>query len=202
MHSWHAVPLLATQILWINLVTDAAPALAIGVDPETADVMLRTPRRLTDRIIDLQMWTKIMFTGAVMAAATLLTMDAFLAGGLIEGSDSLDVARTVGFTTLVVAQLFNAFNSRSATASAFRNLFTNRWLWTAVALGLALQIAVVHVPFLQTAFGTASLDVGQWAVAVAAASSVLWFEEVYKFALRATGADRRWWRNRDLRRVG
>lgn len=197
-----AVPLFATQILWINLVTDAAPALAIGVDPETADVMLRTPRRLTDRIIDLQMWTKIMFTGAVMAAATLLTMDAFLPGGLIEGSDSLDVARTVGFTTLVVAQLFNAFNSRSATASAFRNLFTNRWLWTAVALGLALQIAVVHVPFLQTAFGTASLDVGQWAVAVAAASSVLWFEEVYKFALRATGADRRWWRNRDLRRVG
>ncbi|OAN39870.1 cation-translocating P-type ATPase [Mycolicibacterium iranicum] len=197
-----AVPLLATQILWINLVTDAAPALAIGVDPETEDVMLRRPRRLTDRIIDLQMWAGIMFTGAVMAAATLLTMDVFLPGGLIEGSDSLEVARTAGFTTLVVAQLFNAFNSRSPTASAFRNLFTNRWLWTAVALGLALQIAVVHVPFLQAAFGTAPLKLSQWGVAVVAASSVLWLVELRKLVLRATTSDRRQRWKRDLKHAG
>lgn len=183
------VPLLATQILWINLVTDAAPALAMGVDPETGDVMASAPRRADERIIDQRMWTGILFIGAVMAAATLLTMDLFLPGGLIEGSDSLDVARTAGFTTLVLAQLFNAFNSRSDTTSAFRHLFTNGWLWMAVVVGTVLQIAVVHTPFLQAAFGTAPLDAAHWGVSIAAASSVLWADEVRKLALRLT--DRR-----------
>ncbi len=184
------VPLLATQILWINLVTDAAPALAMGVDPETGNVMARRPRRLTDRIIDRRMWCGIMFVGAVMAAATLLTMDIFLPGGLVQGSDSLDVARTAGFTTLVLAQLFNAFNSRSDTTSAFRHLFTNGWLWTAVAVGVLLQIAVVHTPFLQAAFGTASMDIAHWGVAVAAASSVLWFDELRKLVLRQLDSEK------------
>lgn len=183
-----AVPLLATQILWINLVTDAAPALAMGVDPEIEDVMARPPRRVSDRIIDRRLWTGILFIGLVMAAATLLTMDIFLPGGLVEGSDSLEVARTAGFTTLVLAQLFNAFNSRSETSSAFRHLFTNGWLWAAVVLGVMLQIAVVHTPFLQAAFGTASLDPAHWAVAIAMASVVLWFDEARKLVLRMTGA--------------
>lgn len=181
------LPLLATQILWINLVTDAAPALAMGVDREVDDIMGRPPRRVTDRIIDRRMWTGILFIGIVMAAATLLTMDIFLPGGLIEGSDSLEVARTAGFTTLVFAQLFNAFNSRSETASAFRNLFTNGWLWAAVVLGVCLQVAVVHTPFLQAAFGTTSLDAAHWAVAVAMASAVLWLDELRKLVLRSFG---------------
>ena len=178
------VPLLATQILWINMVTDAAPALAMGVDPEIEDVMARPPRRITDRIIDRRLWTGILSIGLVMAAATLLTMDVFLPGGLVEGSDSLEVARTAGFTTLVLAQFFNAFNSRSETTSAFRHLFTNRWLWAAVALGVMLQIAVVPAPFLQAAFGTASLDAAHWAVAIGMASVVLWFDEARKLVLR------------------
>ena len=81
------------------------------------------------------MWLGILAIGLVMGVVTLLTMDIFLPGGLIEGSDSLEVARTAGFTTLVFAQLFNAFNSRSETTSAFRRLFSNRWLWASVALG-------------------------------------------------------------------
>jgi magnesium-transporting ATPase (P-type) len=180
------VPLLVAQILWINLVTDAAPALAMGVDPEIEDVMARAPRRVTDRIIDWRMWTGILFIGVVMAAATLLTMDIFLPGGLVEGSDSLEVARTAGFTALVLAQLFNAFNSRSDTSSAFRHVFTNGWLWTAVALGVTLQIAVVHTPFLQAAFGTAPLDIAHWIVAIAMASVVLWLDEARKLVLRLT----------------
>ncbi|MET0996403.1 MAG: HAD-IC family P-type ATPase, partial [Mycobacterium sp.] len=181
------VPFLATQILWINLVTGAAPALAMGVDPEIEDVMARPPRRVTDRIIDRRMWTGILSIGLVMAAATLLTMDIFLPGGLVEGSDSLEIARTAGFTTLVLAQLFNAFNSRSETSSAFRHLFTNGWLWAAVALGVLLQITVVHTPFLQAAFGTASPDVAHWAVAIAMASVVLWFDEARELVVRMTG---------------
>jgi magnesium-transporting ATPase (P-type) len=179
------LPLLATQILWINLVTDAGPALAMGVDPEIENVMDRPPRRPTDRLIDRELWRGILSIGLVMGAATLLTMDIFLPGGLIEGSDSLDVARTTGFTTLVFAQFFNAFNSRSETSSAFRHLFTNGWLWASLALGVVLQIAVVQMPLLQTAFGTAPLDLAHWGVAIAMASAVLWFDELRKLILRA-----------------
>jgi len=178
------VPLLATQILWINLVTDSAPALAMGVDPEIDDVMARMPRRPEDRIIDRAMWERIMFIGLVMGATTLLTIDMFLPGGVIPGSDSLEVARTAGFTTLVFAQLFNALNSRSETASAFRGLFTNKWLWGALGLGTVLQVLVVQVPFLQEAFGTAPLDLGQWAAATGMASIVLWAEELAKWIRR------------------
>ncbi len=179
------LPLLATQILWINLVTDAGPALAMGVDPEIDDVMDRPPRRPTDRLIDREMWRGIVSIGLVMGAATLLTIDVFLPGGLIEGSDSLDVARTAGFTTLVFAQFFNALNSRSETTSAFRHLFSNGWLWASLGLGVALQIAVVQTPLLQTAFGTAPMDLAHWGVAIAMASAVLWFDELRKLMLRA-----------------
>ncbi len=178
------VPLLATQILWINLVTDSAPALAMGMDPEIDDVMSRPPRRPEDRILDRAMWSRIMFIGLVMGAATLLTIDMFLPGGLIPGSGSLEVARTAGFTTLVFAQLFNALNARSETTSAFHGLFTNPWLWGALGLAAVLQVLVVQVPFLQGAFGTASLDVGQWAATTAMASIVLWAEELVKWVRR------------------
>jgi P-type Ca2+ transporter type 2C len=126
----------------------------------------------------------VLFIGMVMAAATLLTMDIFLPGGLVDGSDSLEVARTAGFTTLVLAQMFNAFNSRSDTTSACRHLFSNAWLWAAVGVGALLQVAVVHVPFLQRAFGTAPLDAAHWAVAIAMASVVLWFDEARKLVVR------------------
>src|SRR5690606_13262422 len=79
------VPLLATQILWINMVTDSVPALAMGVDPEIDDVMARPPRRPDRPILDRPMWARIVFTGTLMGAVTLLTMDLFLPGGLIEG---------------------------------------------------------------------------------------------------------------------
>ncbi|AMO25330.1 haloacid dehalogenase [Ramlibacter tataouinensis] len=178
------LPLLATQILWINLITDAAPALAMGVDPQTEDVMARPPRRRNERAIDARMWQGVVAGGLVMALATLLTIDLYLPGGLVEGEGSLDGARTAGFTVLVLAQLFNCFNARSETASAFRHLFANRWLWGAIGLSLLLQVAVVHVGVLNVAFGTVPLTPGQWAVCVAAASSVLWFSEARKWLLR------------------
>ena len=179
------VPLLATQILWINLVTDSGPALAMGVDPETDDVMARPPRGTHERFIDARMWTGVLSIGLVMGVATLLTIDIFLPAGLVEGDDSLTVARTAGFTTLVLAQLFNVLNSRSETTSAFHRMFAGRWLWGAIGLGVALQVAVVQVPFLQVAFGTAGLDLAHWAVALGMASSVLWFDELRKLVWRS-----------------
>jgi Ca2+-transporting ATPase len=120
----------------------------------------------------------------VMALATLLTIDLYLPGGLIAGSNSLDQARTAGFTVLVLAQLFNCFNARSETTSAFRHLFTNRWLWGAIGLSLALQVAVVHLQLLNTAFGTVPLSAVEWLVCIASASSVLWFSEIHKWVVQ------------------
>jgi len=186
------LPLLATQILWINLITDTGPALAMGVDPIAEDVMARKPRPRSQRIIDARMGLGVAEGGVVMAVLTLLTLDLFLPGGLIEpvdiwvgpGPHSLELARTAGFTVLVLTQLFNCFNARSASASAFRAAFSNRWLWAAVALSAALQVAVVHLPFLNLAFGTVPLSAGQWCVCVAMASGVLWFSEGRKLLLR------------------
>jgi len=80
--------------------------------------------------------------------------------------------------------LFNCFNARSESVSAFRAAFSNRWLWAAVALSAALQVAVVHLPFLNLAFGTVPLSATQWGVCVAMASGVLWFSEGRKLLLR------------------
>ena len=187
------LPLLATQILWINLVTDAGPALAMGLDPASDDVMQRRPRRLDERVIDRRMWWGVLQIGLVMALASLSTLDLYLSGGLLGGDGrGLDNARTAAFTTLVLAQLFNCFNARSDTASAFHGLFGNAWLWAAVALSALLQVAVVHLPALNTAFGTVPLDGGQWLVCIAMASTVLWYGELRKLALAGATRSRRW----------
>jgi magnesium-transporting ATPase (P-type) len=190
-----AVPLLATQILWINLLTDTAPALAMGVDPPPDDVMARPPRRTTDRVIDREMWLGIGWVGVVMALVTLAALDLRLAGGFLGGSGGIVEARTMAFTTLVLAQLFNCFNARSDRTSAFHHLFTNPLLWGAIALSVVLQAAVVQLPFLNAAFDTTPLGVGDWLVCVGLASVVLWADEAKKLVerrlRRGAGAQRR-----------
>lgn len=187
------VPLLATQLLWINLLTDAAPALAMGVDPSTDDVMARKPRKLTDRVIDGQMWGDIIFIGLIMAAVTLIGMDMHLAGGLFTdrsvdavGHDAqMTEARTMGFTILVFAQMLNALCSRSHDQSVFVGLFANKWLWGAIALSALLQVVVIYVPFLNTAFGTMPLSAGAWVECLGLAMIVLVASELRKCVLRA-----------------
>ncbi len=179
-----AVPLLATQILWINLLTDTGPALAMGVEPPPDDVMLRPPRRISDRVIDRAMWVGIFFVGVVMAIVTLTALDLTLPGGLIEGSGDMVAARTMAFTTLVLAQLFNCFNARSEEQSAFRHLFTNRMLWAAIGLSVSLQVAVVHLDVMNRAFGTTPLSFGDWMTCVGLASVVLWSSELRKLLTR------------------
>ncbi len=187
------IPLLATQILWINLLTDTAPALALGVDRATDDVMSRPPRSSQERIIDREMQLGVLLVGAVMAVATLLTLDMKLPGGFIEGSASVGEARTAAFTVLVLAQLFNCFNSRSERKSAFHGLFDSPLLWAAVGVSLLLQILVVSVPFLNTAFDTQPLSFMDWLLCLGMASSVLWADELRKLIAQrpqATGPQR------------
>ncbi len=179
------VPLLATQILWMNLLTDLGPALAISAEPYADDLMARRPRRLSERLIDRRMWGGIVLTGAVMAIVTLFAMDLYLPGGLVEGSQSLATARTAGFTVLVLTQLMNAFSARSETQSVVHHLLTNPWLWAAVTVSFALQIAVVYVPVLNDAFSTAPLMIDQWSQCFGLALAVPLTMEARKWWLRA-----------------
>jgi Ca2+-transporting ATPase len=174
------LPLLATQLLWINLVTDGAPALALGVDPPDEGLMLEPPRSPSERVITGRMWKGIFFVGAVMALGTLSVLDASLPGGFINGGGDMAYAQTMAFTTLMLGQLFNVFNARSDERSAFRGLFSNPWLWLAIGLSVAMHVAVIYAPFLQRAFSTRSLTLLDWVECTIVASTVLWAREASK----------------------
>jgi Ca2+-transporting ATPase len=179
------LPLLATQILWINLVTDGAPALALGIDPADPGIMNQPPRPRGEGVITRRMWGGIFLIAVIMAAGTLLVLDGSLPGGLMDGSGTLEYGQTMAFTTLTMFQLYNVFNARSDERSAFSGLLANRWLWAAVGLSLTLHAAVVYVPFLQEAFSTVSLSLGDWLFCAMVASSVLWLREISKIVVRS-----------------
>jgi P-type Ca2+ transporter type 2C len=179
------LPLLATQILWINFVTDGPPALALGVDPAEEGIMHQSPRPAGEGVITARMWRGIVLVGVIMAVGTLFVLDASLPGGFVSGTGDLRYGQTMAFTTLMLFQIFNVVNARSDERSAFVHLFTNGWLWAAIAGSLALQALVVHVPFLQRAFGTVGLTARDWAFCVAVASTVLWLREGSKLMTRA-----------------
>ena len=183
------LPLLATQILWVNLVTDSLPALAVGVDPPDAGMMRRAPRDPRVGVITPRMWYGIALAAAVIGAGTLLMLDAGLPGGLIAGSGSIEYARTLAFNTLVVYQLYAVFCARSDEQSVVRGLLRNAWLWLAVAAGLALQAAVIYLPALQRAFGTVALGAGDWLLCAGVAFTVVIARE----------AGKTWWRSVDRR---
>jgi Ca2+-transporting ATPase len=180
------LPLLATQILWINLVTDGPPALALGLDPADDGVMEQPPRPVGEGMLTARMWRGIAFVGVIMAAGTLFVLDASLPGGFVEGSGTLRYAQTMSFTTLMLFQMFNVVNARSDDHSAFTHLFTNAWLWGAIVGSVALQGLVVYLPFLQKAFGTVPLGGQDWLLCVSVASTVLWFREANKLLTRAS----------------
>jgi Ca2+-transporting ATPase len=179
------LPLIATQILWINLVTDGPPALALGVDPADEGLMRDRPRPADEGVLTHRMWRGIVLVGIIMAAGTLFVLDAALPGGFVHGSGDLPYAQTMAFTTLMLFQIFNVVNARSDERSAFVQLFINRWLWAAMGFSVALQVAVVYVPFLQQAFGTVSLTAKDWLQCIGVASCVLWLRELSKLASRA-----------------
>ena len=146
----------------------------------------RPPRRLTDRVIDAEMWVGIVCVGAGDGGRDARSRSTCgLAGGLVGGSGDVDEARTMAFTTLVLAQLFNCFNARSDRTSAFHHLFTNRCCGARSRSRSLLQVAVVQLPFLNDAFDTTPLGARRLAASASAlASVVLWADEARKLVAR------------------
>ena len=173
------LPLVAIQILWVNLVTDGLPALALGVDPADDNIMEQPPRSPQESIFSGGLQWKILGQGLLIGLSTLFV---FLLG-LRYGSD-LTTARTMAFTTLVTAQLFFVFSCRSEQLSLFRiNPFSNLYLILAVILSFMMHYLVVYVPVLQQLFKTTALTMGQWSLIVLVASSSTFVVEAAQFII-------------------
>jgi P-type Ca2+ transporter type 2C len=187
------LPLLAAQLLWINLITDGPPALALGVDPKDPDVMEREPRQRGTGVLTTADWWYLAGVGAVMMVGTLAVLDAYYPGGLFTlfakgtGPNTADetYARTMAFTTLMMFQLFNVYNCRSNWRSAFSGFFDNKWLLVAVIFSLSTHVLVIYVPFLQTAFHTVALSAKDWLIVTGVSATLLVIVELVKLVLRA-----------------
>jgi Ca2+-transporting ATPase len=172
--------LMPVQILWMNLVTDGAPALALGVEPKAENVMRRHPRSPKEKIFSGIMLRNILLVGLVMAVGTLLVY--YLYNPNFEEGEKEVKASTMAFTTIVMFELVNAFNSRSEKTSLFKvGFFKNRWLLVAVGSSFLLQAAVIYVPFLSTAFETTPLGLEDWGVCLLVSLSVFVAVEIFKF---------------------
>ena len=142
--------------------------------------MRRAPRRSNDSIISRQM------LGDLLLVATTMTVGTLLIFFMAPISASILHKRTMAFTTLILFQLFNALSARSDSDSAFRNMFSNHWLWGSILLSFGLQVILLNLPYLQLAFGVVSLSGTDWILCVSVASSVLWVSEVAKYVRRRT----------------
>lgn len=153
------LPLLPIQILWMNLVTDGIPALALAVDPKAPDLMNRPPRRPDDRLMDRG---RLLSIGGEGLMLSLIALGAFSASLFLWGQ-SIEQARTVTFTVMVVAQLVHAFNSRSDRLSILQlGIATNRLLIWAFLLSLAVHLAVLKIPAVASIFKVTSLPLEDW----------------------------------------
>lgn len=160
------LPLLPIQILWMNLVTDGLPAMALGVDRYDRDIMNRPPRHPRESVFSHGLVWRIGGSGAVIGLGTLL---AFWIG---LNSGDVDLARTMAFNTLVFFQLFYVFACRSEFHSIFEiGLFTNPYLIGAVLISAILQLTVNYAPFLRPIFHTVPMSGGQWALVLAIAAT-------------------------------
>ena len=184
------LPLVALQILWLNLITDIFPAFALALEPSAPDVMKRAPRDPQEPLLTLRFVGLIVWQGLLLAAVTLL---AFFVGMHWHGTEGegLRRATTMAFMTLAFAQVFHAFNARSQRRSAFTSrLFTNRWLWAAVVFCLILQAVAVYLPLLQKVLHTVPPSVSDWGV-IAACSlmpvAVVEFAKVMTVGVRIQG---------------
>lgn len=160
------LPLVAIQILWINLVTDGLPAMALGMDQAEGDVMKRAPRSPNEGVFARGLTWKILSRGFMIGVVTLIAFWFTLQAN----PDDLTRAQTVAFVTLVMAQLIHVFDCRSEYSVYHRNPFENKYLVGAVALSTLLMIAVIYYPPLQTVFHTVALNGREWLLVLAMAS--------------------------------
>jgi Ca2+-transporting ATPase len=182
-------PFAAIAILWVNIIMDGPPAMALGLDTADSDIMRRRPRPMDERILTKSRWSAVAFASLIMAIGTLAVL-AWAPGPEAEAGTAT-VAGTMAFNTFVLFQFFNILNVRSDRNTVFRRqTFTNWQLWGALAAVLLLQVGVTHVGFMQDLFDTTSISGTQWLVSIAVASLVLWLEEIRKFFIRRTAASK------------
>ena len=172
------IPLLPIHILWINLVTDGAPALALTVEPAEGDVMKRKPRPPQEGLFAGGMWQHILWVGLLMAGMTLFIQ----AWAITTGHSHW---QTMVFTVLCLSQMGHVLAIRSETESLFsQGLLTNKLLIGAFILTFALQMATIYVPFLQPIFKTEALTMSELALSLALSSVVFFAVEVEKYFKR------------------
>ncbi|WP_405541284.1 HAD-IC family P-type ATPase [Streptomyces phaeochromogenes] len=168
-------PMSAVQLLWVNIIMDGPPAMALGVDPPQDNVMHRRPRSPSERILNIHRLAAITRSGVVMAVGTLAV---FATARNLTDSET---AATMAFTTFVFFQLFNALAARSEDGPVLgRHQLHNRTLWVCLAAVLILQVVAVQVPAAQGVFDTVSLSPAQWAICLATASTVLLIEHAWR----------------------
>ena len=171
------VPLLPIQILWVNLVTDGLPALALGVDPVDPHIMRRPPRRPDESVVTRKRAFLMLGQGAFIAFCSLL---AFMFVLFVE-KGGIDRARTAAFIVLSCSQLFHSFNCRNLDISLFKiGVFSNIKLVLACCISFFLQMLVVYVPFLQRVFKTEALGLFDWVLVILISSFPLWAMEAVK----------------------
>ena len=159
-------PLLATQLLWVNLVTDGLPALGLGVDKASDDLMRRPPDS-SRSMLSVRRQLDLAWQGAVLAGGVL---GAYWWG--VAGDLEWETVRTVGFTALVLTQLLHVWNVRALSASPFATpLAGNRLLLWGVLASLGLHVLVVYTPLGQTLFETTPLGLIEWLVAIVSATA-------------------------------
>jgi len=174
------MPLVPVQLLWLNLVTDSLPALALGVEPVETGVMEHPPRDARASLFDGAFTFRLAWQGMMVGALTLAAY--FL--GLSHGGE--DAANTMAFATLTLSQLFHAFNVRSEDRSLFSlGILSNPAMNRAFLAGLAMQLAVLLIPPLQGVFSVAAMDAGQWMTVFALAVAPIPICEVGKLLRRA-----------------
>ena len=169
------LPLLPVQLLWINLVTDGLPALALATDPIDPRILDRPPRPVRAELIDRRFLGRLALVGALTASVAFAAFAWALAAG-----DTIHSARNAAFSVLVTAELLRSFGARSASRTIFEvGLFTNLRLLLIVAVSFSLQVLIHHVPVLESIFGTEPITLGDcvaWILlgAVPLASLELW----------------------------
>jgi Ca2+-transporting ATPase len=178
-------PLTPIQILWINLITNGLPALALGVDPKDPDQMSRPPRPVDAHLMAKREWLSLLGVGTVMATCSLYL---FWAAGGADGGEEVARARALAFTVLSISPMFHALNCRSQTRSIFQlGLFTNRAIWGAAAIGVALQALALYIPSLNPVFKTVPLAGDDLLLVLGLAAIPLVLGETIKLFLRAGG---------------
>lgn len=159
------LPLLPIQILWVNLITDGLPAIALGLEPPEPGVMRRSPRDPKEGIFAHGLGFSIAFRGIFISLSTLLVMTVGMVWAGLQGEEALPLARTMAFTTLVFAQLFYAFECRSESHSPFElGFLSNPYLVGAVLCSVLMQLAVLYCEPLNSIFHTIPLSPWQWAL--------------------------------------